>query len=98
MMPQRTELVGWLLESRADALEELWRRADEARRECVGDEVHLRGLVEISNHCARQCHYCGLRADHRELARYRMSHEEILECAHAALRFGYGTVVLQAGE
>src|SRR5919198_1078038 len=97
-MLQRTELLGWLLESREDALEQLWRRADEVRRAWVGDDGHLRGLVEISNHCIRRCHYCGIRADHRELTRYRMTHQEILECAHAAARFGYGTVVLQAGE
>ena len=32
-------------------LEELWRRADDTRRQHVGDAVHLRGLIEISNHC-----------------------------------------------
>ncbi len=91
-------LLEWLKEERAEALDDLWRRADDARRENVGDEVHLRGLVEISNHCVRQCHYCGLRSTNRDLTRYRMSAEEILDCARDALRFGYGTVVLQAGE
>jgi len=95
---QRTEALNWLQESREDALEPLWRRADEARRACVGDAVHLRGLIEISNQCVRRCHYCGIRADNRELTRYRMTDEEILASARAAAGFGYGTVVLQAGE
>ncbi len=60
--------------------------------------MHLRGLVEISNHCARRCAYCGLRADHADLGRYRMSQEEILACADRAVQLGYGTLVLQAGE
>ena len=94
----REETVRWLKETDPGALEELWRRADETRRAHVGDEVHLRGLIEISNHCVRQCAYCGVRAGNREIERYRMTADEILACAHDALDFGYGTVVLQAGE
>ena len=41
----------------------------------VGDAVHLRGLVEISSHCVRQCAYCGLRAGNRSLTRYRMERD-----------------------
>ncbi len=79
-------------------MENLWVQADAVRRENVGDAVHLRGLIEFSNFCVRQCAYCGLRAGNRELQRYRMSPEEILACAFQAREFGYGTVVLQAGE
>lgn len=94
----RAEILAWLTEDDPGRLEELWRRADETRAASVGDEVHLRGLVEISNHCVRQCGYCGLRAGNRELTRYRMSEDEIVACAHEAVTYGYGTVVLQAGE
>jgi biotin synthase len=92
------EILCWLREEDPARLEELWREADETRRRNVGDAVHLRGLVEISNHCARQCAYCGLRAGNRPLQRYRMSVEEILGSARQAVEFGFGTVVLQAGE
>lgn len=95
---ERREILQWLHESDAARLEHLWRQADAVRRQHVGDDVHLRGLVEISNHCVRRCAYCGLRADHTALERYRMTEEEILDCAHQAVRFGYGTLVLQAGE
>jgi len=94
----RDEIITWLREERAPMLETLWRLADGVRRENVGDEVHLRGLVEISNHCVRQCAYCGLRAGNTALARYRMSGEEILACANEAAELGYGTVVMQSGE
>jgi biotin synthase len=72
--------------------------ADDTRRRHVGDAVYLRGLIEVSNHCVRQCHYCGIRAGNRGVHRYRMTLEEVLDCAHQASRLGYGTVVLQAGE
>jgi biotin synthase len=94
----KAEILGWLRETNPARLEELWRLADTTRRSCVGDAVHLRGLVEISNHCARQCGYCGLRAGNLSLGRYRMEAGEIFAAALQAMKFGYGTLVLQAGE
>jgi biotin synthase len=64
----------------------------------VGSAVHLRGLIEISNHCVRQCAYCGLRSGNTALERYRMDAGKILAAAHQAVAYGFGTVVLQAGE
>jgi len=93
-----SDILSWLEEEDPDRLEELYRMADEVRREAVGDEVHLRGLIEISNCCSRQCGYCGLRAGNREVERYRMTEDEILGCARQAAQYRYGTVVLQAGE
>jgi biotin synthase len=94
----REDVLAWLYETDLARLELLWQLADQTRRANVGDEVHLRGLVEISNHCVRQCGYCGLRAGNRSLDRYRMSADEIAACARDAGEFGYGTTVLQAGE
>ena len=91
------EIVGWLREDHPAALEQLFARADAVRRAHVGDDIHLRGLIEISSFCVRQCHYCGLRAA-RSMPRYRMSRDEILAGARQAVELGFGTVVLQAGE
>lgn len=92
------EIIAWLRESDSVRLEALWARADTTRRTCVGDEVHLRGLVEFSNVCRRRCAYCGLSADNGNVNRYRMSADEMLDCARAACAYGYGSVVLQSGE
>src|SRR5512137_1069015 len=97
-MMRRDEILHWLLEHDETRLEKLWQQADRVRRENVGDEVHLRGLIEISNYCVRACGYCGLRAGNREIERYRMSEDEILQCAHDAEAWGWGTVVMQSGE
>lgn len=94
----RGAIEAWLRETGDAALDTLWRRADEIRRERVGNAVHLRGLIEISNHCVRQCLYCGIRGCAAGVTRYRMTRPEILACARAAARLGYGTVVLQSGE
>lgn len=92
------EITGWLLETAPARLAELWRAADDARQQHVGGEVHLRGLIELSNHCVRLCGYCGLRAPNRGLVRYRMSEAEVMQCVGKAVQYGYGTVVLQSGE
>ncbi|HNR34568.1 MAG TPA: [FeFe] hydrogenase H-cluster radical SAM maturase HydE [Candidatus Hydrogenedentes bacterium] len=91
-------ILGWLREEDPERLETLWKAADAVRKANVGDEVHLRGLIEISNYCCRLCGYCGLRADNKGLDRYRMSEDEIMACVHQAAEYGYGTVVMQAGE
>ncbi len=92
------EIPYWLLEEDPIRLEMLWRAADLTRYLYVGDEVHLRGLIEVSNHCVRSCAYCGISACAPKVERYRMSQEDILECADKALEYGFGTVVMQAGE
>lgn len=94
----KNEMLSWLRETDERRLEELWRVADAVRRDNVGDEVHLRGLIEISNHCVRRCAYCGINAENLRLRRYRMSEDEIMECVGQAVGFGYGTVVMQSGE
>ena len=94
----RDQIEAWLRETDEHKLEELWQAADELRAKNVGEEVHLRGLIEISSYCGRLCGYCGLRAEHKDIERYRMTEDEIMECAHKAVHYGYGTVVMQAGE
>ena len=56
----------------------LFKKADETRQKYVGDEVHLRALIEFSNICKRQCLYCGLRSPNKDIERYRLSKDEIL--------------------
>jgi biotin synthase len=97
-MMARAEILAWLTQGDLSRLEDLWSRADAVRREHVGNEVHLRGLVELSNYCVRMCGYCGLRAGNRAIERYRMTADEIFRCAALAVELGYGTVVLQSGE
>ncbi len=95
---KRDEMLEWLHEEDADRLDALWRRADTLRRENVGDEVHLRGLIEFSNVCRSNCQYCGMRAGRRTLPRYRMTRDEILAAALEARQRGYGTIVMQSAE
>ncbi len=76
----------------------LFNLADKIRRKYVGNEVHLRGLIEFSNICKCNCKYCGLRSENKTIDRYRISEEEIISYAKNAVKMGYKTVVLQSGE
>ncbi|MBQ6152487.1 MAG: [Ruminococcus sp.] len=78
--------------------EELFKAADQIRREHYGDKVYLRGLIEFTNYCKNNCLYCGLRAANHSLDRYRLSKEEILLCCEEGYALGYRTFVLQGGE
>lgn len=78
--------------------EYLFEKANEVREKYVGNDVHLRGLIEFSNICKCSCKYCGLRKDNPKLERFRLSPEEIVDFAKKASEYGYKTVVLQSGE
>ncbi|MCD8024137.1 MAG: [FeFe] hydrogenase H-cluster radical SAM maturase HydE [Candidatus Gastranaerophilales bacterium] len=74
---------------------ELFSRANDARKKYTGDGIHLRGLIEFSNICKRNCLYCGLQSSNKNITRYRMSEDEIIT---AAKNCTCKTIVLQSGE
>ncbi|NFT06691.1 [FeFe] hydrogenase H-cluster radical SAM maturase HydE [Clostridium botulinum] len=81
-----------------DINDDLFKAADKARERFLGNIVHLRGLIEFTNICKRNCLYCGLRRDNKNIKRYRLSKEEIIDFAKKAVSYGYKTIVLQGGE
>lgn len=79
-------------------LNNLQEIANLIRKGSVGDTVHIRALMEISNVCFRNCAYCGLRLQNANLKRYTMPLAEIEKIAKQSFDCGYKTVVLQSGE
>ncbi len=75
----------------------LFSEGERIREEVFGKEIYLRGIVEFSNVCREKCLYCGLRCYNRELERYRLSYEEILDAVKLVKKSKLGTVVLQSG-
>lgn len=78
--------------------EALRTAADTVRRTHYGNEVYVRGLIEFSNYCKNNCYYCGIRRDNKNVSRYRLTKEEILECCADGYELGFRTFVLQGGE
>jgi biotin synthase len=79
-------------------LEQLFAFANDVRKHEVGDGIFLRGIIEFSSHCRNRCAYCGLNSDNKTLARYRLSHEELLAAVDHVVDNRIRTIVLQSGE
>ena len=97
-MLTKRQIIDLLKEKNKAIIEDLFRQADQVRKEQVGDSVHLRGLIEFSNYCRRDCLYCGLRRSNSNVVRYRMTVPEIFAAVVEAKDLGFQTVVLQSGE
>ena len=89
------EILRLLREEPAEALRE---QAEKAVLASKGRHVFVRGLIEFSSRCRRNCRYCGLRAQNSGIKRYLLSQEQILRAAQSAAQAGADTIVLQSGE
>ncbi|WP_042273510.1 [FeFe] hydrogenase H-cluster radical SAM maturase HydE [[Clostridium] dakarense] len=76
----------------------LIQKANETRQIHFKNKVYMRGLIELTSYCKKDCMYCGLRKSNKNLSRYRLTKEEVLECAIKGDKLGYKTFVLQGGE
>jgi biotin synthase len=76
----------------------LHERAAVATRNHFGKKVFVRAVVEVSNFCRENCHYCGMRRDNRSLARYRAKSERIAELLIHHRPASVTDVNIQAGE
>lgn len=89
----------FLLELEApEDLARLYRAAYAVKLKYVDNRVRLRGLIELSNLCRKDCFYCGIRRSNSCVDRFAMTLDEIVAAARHAAEFRYGSVVLQSGE
>ena len=56
----------------ANEVEVIRAAAERTLLENCGDTVRLRGLIEFSNRCVLDCHYCGIRRGNRAVKRYSL--------------------------
>ena len=88
-----------LISGYGDEIKEYLRlNAEKARKSVYGNQVFIRGLIEISNICKNNCLYCGIRGGNEKCQRYRLTPEEIIECCIKGYDLGFRTFVLQGGE
>jgi len=87
-----------LLQAEGDDKKRLFEKSAEVKQQYVGNKVYFRGLIEFSNICAKDCLYCGIRKSNKNVNRYNLTDNEILEAARFAFDNRYGSIVLQSGE
>ncbi len=78
--------------------EELAAMGNRVCHQVHGQDILLRGLLEYTNYCVSNCLYCGIRKSNRNVNRYRIEEDMLLEAARAGFDRGIRTFVLQGGE
>lgn len=96
--PDAGDLERLLSLSKKEDIDELFSFADKVRKDFCGDGILIRGIIEFSSFCSRECFYCGLNKNNRLLKRYRMSKNELLKAVEYLVSCNVKTVVLQSGE
>lgn len=81
-----------------ETMEYAAERAVKRRMALYGNDVYIRGLVEIGNICKNDCLYCGIRRSNNNCERYRLTHDQIISCCRAGYDLGFRTFVFQGGE
>lgn len=94
----RQDIIYLLSLENKSEIEELFTHADNLTKKVLGQNVYLRGLIEFSNICNRDCKYCGIRKSNSEVERYTMEMQEIQKAARWTYEQGFGSLVLQSGE
>lgn len=80
-------------------LDLLYQTANHLRQKYHDNSCCVHGIIEISNFCKNNCHYCGISTYNEAITRYRMNKEEILSAVDTAVNeHGFKSLVLQSGE
>jgi biotin synthase len=87
-----------MLHAEGEEKQALFQAAKSAKHRFVGNKVYFRGLIEFSNVCGKDCFYCGIRKSNKNVHRYSVTDDEIIEACQFALKNRYGSIVLQSGE
>ncbi len=87
-----------LIKNKRDCSEYLYKNAREVCDSIYGKDIYIRGLIEFTNYCKNDCIYCGIRKSNKNADRYRLTVEQILDCANQGYNLGFRTFVLQGGE
>lgn len=81
-----------------DTLLYMQQQARETTHKHFGNNIYIRGLIEVGNRCRNNCYYCGIRKGNPDVERYALSRKNILECCRKGYELGFRTFVLQGGE
>jgi biotin synthase len=87
-----------LLEAEGEDKILLFIKSAEVKEKYIGKKVWLRGLIEFSNICGKDCLYCGIRKGNKNLKRYNLSDDEIVAAAKFAYDNRHASIALQSGE
>ena len=88
-LSSKADIVNVLASSATAVLDKLIQQSNDCRQAVMGNKVFLRGLIEYSNDCCRNCLYCGIRKNNQSVNRYHLPKDEIIALAMHAHQQGY---------
>ena len=94
----KNEIIYILDNINKNEVDYLCEKAVITRKKYYGNKVFMRGLIEFTNYWKNDCYYCGIRRSNNNISRYRLTLEDIMDCADLGYKLGYRTFVLQGGE
>lgn len=97
-MKMTVDEIKSLLASQGEEAQALLNKGLQTKLQTLDNCVHLRGLIEYSSCCTKNCLYCGLRCTNASAIRYTMSDQEVFDCAQLAMQLHYGSIAIQSGE
>lgn len=96
---ENKELLYLLELKESRQVELLLKTANFLRQKYFKNSCCVHGIIEISNYCRQDCQYCGISSNNKELKRYRLTKDEIMQAASEAIgAYGFKSLVLQSGE
>ncbi len=95
---EKDDIIKLLKIEDAGHKKQLFDKAYQIKEKYIGKLVSLRGLVEFSNKCRKNCNYCGIRNANNHVFRYSIPKKEVLSAVQFAWKNRFGSVVLQSGE
>ncbi|MBZ9618255.1 biotin synthase BioB [Clostridium estertheticum] len=92
----KVEDILYLLNTEGADKEDLFNYSQKIRERLHGNNVYVRGVIELSNFCSCLCKFCGNSAS-AKIERYRMMEVHILECIKVAQENNIDMIHLASG-
>ena len=92
----KKEIISFL-RARGAKQEELFQKARDIRKKNLICQK-IRGVIEISSYCRKQCNYCPMSCKNSKLKRFRLTPLKIIEIAKEIRGKHISTLFLQSGE
>lgn len=81
-----------------DKNEEIYKLAEDIKKEFYGNRIVMFAPLYLSNYCVNGCEYCPYHAKNKHIARKKLSQEDIVREVTALQDMGHKRLALEAGE
>ena len=81
-----------------DKNEEIYKLAEEIKKEFYGNRIVMFAPLYLSNYCVNGCEYCPYHAKNKHIARKKLTQEEIVKEVTALQDMGHKRLAIEAGE